>query len=93
MGYCIGIGNLWRFPYLVGKYGGGAFLVAYLLMLAGLAGPLFFFEMVLGQKFQRGPVGTFEKMSPAWTPVAYLSVWMIIFFLPYYQVRRRMKNE
>lgn len=86
MGYCIGIGNLWRFPYLCGRYGGGAFLVAYVAMLCMVAGPLFFYEAVLGQKFQKGPAETFRKMAPSWTGLAYVPVVMTIFYLPYYQL-------
>lgn len=85
MGYCIGIGNLWRFPYLCGKYGGGAFLFAYLVMLFAAAGPLFFYETVLGQKYQFGPAETFRKMAPSWVGLAYVPVAMVIFYLPYYQ--------
>ncbi|CAK0835844.1 unnamed protein product [Prorocentrum cordatum] len=86
MGYCIGVGNLWRFPYLCGKYGGGAFVIAYLIMLLAVAGPLFFYESVLGQKFQRGPAETFRKMAPRWVGVSYIPVVMTLFFLPYYQL-------
>merc|ERR1719401_2186874 len=86
MGYCIGVGNLWRFPYLCGRYGGGAFLVAYLFMLVFCAAPLFFYETILGQKFQRGPGETFRKMAPRWVGLAYVPVVMTIFYLPYYQL-------
>ena len=41
LGYAIGIGNVWRFPYLVGKYGGGAFVVAYLVCLFLVAMPMY----------------------------------------------------
>ena len=43
LGYAIGIGNLWRFPYLVGKWGGGAFIVAYLVCLFFVALPAYFY--------------------------------------------------
>lgn len=85
MGYCIGVGNLWRFPYLCGKYGGGAFIVAYLCTLFIGALPLFFYECVLGQKFQKGPAETFRKMAPKWVGLAYVPAAMTLFFLPYYQ--------
>jgi len=86
MGYCIGVGNLWRFPYLCGKHGGGAFLVAYVFMLVTVAGPLFFYECVLGQKFQKGPAGTFQKMAPQWVGLAYVPAAMTMCYLPYYQM-------
>eukprot|EP00927_Polykrikos_kofoidii_P038291 TRINITY_DN32633_c0_g1_i1.p1 TRINITY_DN32633_c0_g1~~TRINITY_DN32633_c0_g1_i1.p1 ORF type:complete len:663 (+),score=82.73 TRINITY_DN32633_c0_g1_i1:111-2099(+) len=86
MGYCIGVGNLWRFPYLCGKYGGGAFLVAYGFTWAVCAAPLFFYESVLGQKFQNGPVETFRKMAPRSVGLAYIPVVMVLFYLPYYML-------
>ena len=46
LGYAIGIGNIWRFPYLVGKYGGGAFIFAYLVCLFLVAMPMYQMEMV-----------------------------------------------
>ena len=45
LGYAIGIGNIWRFPYLVGKYGGGAFIFAYLVCLFLVAMPMYQIEM------------------------------------------------
>ena len=45
LGYAIGIGNIWRFPYLVGKYGGGAFIFAYLVCLFLVAMPMYQMEM------------------------------------------------
>ena len=45
LGYAIGIGNIWRFPYLVGKYGGGAFIFAYLVCLFFVAMPMYQIEM------------------------------------------------
>eukprot|EP00964_Phaeocystis_antarctica_P040776 scaffold23322_cov59-Phaeocystis_antarctica.AAC.2 len=53
LGYAIGIGNIWRFPYLVGKYGGGAFIFAYLVCLFLVAMPMYQMEMV--SPFPRSP--------------------------------------
>eukprot|EP00929_Paragymnodinium_shiwhaense_P049696 TRINITY_DN25047_c0_g1_i3.p1 TRINITY_DN25047_c0_g1~~TRINITY_DN25047_c0_g1_i3.p1 ORF type:complete len:522 (-),score=93.89 TRINITY_DN25047_c0_g1_i3:172-1737(-) len=56
------------------------------MMLCLCALPIFVCEGVLGQKFQRGPAETFKKMAPGWVGVAYVSVLMTIFYLPYYML-------
>ncbi|CAD7925440.1 unnamed protein product [Amoebophrya sp. A120] len=86
MGYAIGIGNLWRFPFLCGKHGGGAFVVVYLVCLCLCAFPLFFLELVIGQIYQTGPVQCFRALNKRFEGVAYIAAWMNVWILGYYQM-------
>jgi NSS family neurotransmitter:Na+ symporter len=59
----VGLGNIWRFPYLVGKYGGGVFLIPYIVLLLGVAVFAMIAEWVLGRHTRRDPLGAFQKIG------------------------------
>lgn len=63
VGSAIGLGNIWRFPYVVGKYGGGAFLIVYLGIVAAIGLPLMLSEFVIGREGKQDAIGSFKKLD------------------------------
>ncbi|XP_064112522.1 sodium- and chloride-dependent glycine transporter 2-like [Macrobrachium nipponense] len=64
LGFAVGYGNIWRFPYLCYKNGGATFLIPYITMLFCAGLPLFFMELAIGQYISLGPNILFQKMAP-----------------------------
>ena len=62
-GCAIGVGNVWKFPYMAGQYGGGAFVLVYLLCLILLGVPVMTMEFALGRASQKSPVKLYEKLA------------------------------
>lgn len=61
IGVAVGLGNLWRFPYMAGEFGGTAFVAFYLVVVAAIGVPGLMAEWTLGRHTRRGPVGAFER--------------------------------
>ncbi len=76
IGYAVGIGNLWRFPYLAGKYGGGIFLIFYLFIVFLIGIPLLAIEISLGKATRSEPVGAYKMLAPKsfWFLNGYINV-------------------
>ncbi|KAM6967496.1 LOW QUALITY PROTEIN: sodium-dependent neutral amino acid transporter B(0)AT3-like [Aplochiton taeniatus] len=64
IGFAVGLGNVWRFPYLCQVYGGGAFLIPYLIALVFEGLPLLHMELAIGQRLRMGSIGVWNSMSP-----------------------------
>jgi len=86
LGFAIGIGNLWRFPFLVGRYGGGAFVLAYLVCLFFVSMPAFMIEMVMGQYTRQSTINCFKKILPGATGLGYAQLVMCGVILVYYNI-------
>ena len=87
-GSAVGLGNIWRFPYITGRYGGGAFVLLYIILLVFIGYPVMNSELLLGRKTQRAAVGTFKALAPGtpWVIVGYMGVLAGFMILSYYSV-------
>lgn len=85
-GAAIGLGNLWKFPYLMGKNGGFFFLVAYLVFVVILGLPVMITEMAIGRYTQRDPVGAFRAIGKRTVGIGILAVLAAGLILSYYSV-------
>lgn len=63
-GCAIGLGNVWRFPYIVGQYGGAIFVLIYLLFLVVLGAPIMTMEFAVGRASQKSCIKAFETIKP-----------------------------
>jgi len=73
-GSAIGLGNIWKFPYIVGINGGAAFILIYLVCIALIGAPIMLSEFLIGRRAQKNAVGSFKKLAPN-TPW-FLTGWM-----------------
>ena len=87
-GSAVGLGNIWKYPYIAGENGGGAFTLIYLLCILIVGMPILIGEFVIGRKTQLSPVGAFEKLAPKsfWKWVGMLGVCSAFVILAFYGV-------
>tara|TARA_B100000029_G_scaffold115_1_gene157 strand:+ start:4312 stop:5664 length:1353 start_codon:yes stop_codon:yes gene_type:complete len=86
-GFAIGMGNIWRFPYIVGESGGGAFIIVYLILTAIIGVPLLTAEISLGRKAQLTPLEGMKKLSSPksfWNILGWVEVLTTIIILGFY---------
>ncbi len=88
-GSAVGLGNIWKFPYITGVYGGGAFVIVYLGCVLAVGLPLMIAELIVGRRARQNPVGAFQKLhrpgSP-WQLAGWLGVASGFLILSYYSV-------
>lgn len=88
-GSAVGLGNIWKFPYLAGENGGAAFILIYLFSVIVIGLPLIYAEIVIGRTTNRNPVGAFVSLSknhPFWRLLGFLGVIAGFAILSYYSV-------
>ena len=85
-GSAIGLGNLWRFPYLAAQNGGGLFLVVYLALLVTFGFTLLVTEVAIGRKTKHSPLMAYGKLHEKWKWIGVFAVIVPFLILPYYCV-------
>lgn len=83
-GSAVGLGNIWRFPYLAAKYGGGIFLLVYIILAATFGFSLMVAEITLGRKTGLSAIGAFKSLNKKYSFIGYLAAIVPIIILPYY---------
>ena len=87
-GSAVGLGNIWRFPYELGQYGGAAFLILYILFVVALGIPIMLSEFAIGRMGQTDAVGSFRKIAPGkpWWLVGVMGVVAAFLIMGFYSV-------
>ena len=85
-GSAVGLGNIWRFPYLAAKYGGGIFLLVYIILAVTFGFTLMIGEISLGRKTGLSAIGAFKKLDKRFGFIGYLAAIIPVIILPYYSV-------
>lgn len=85
-GSAIGLGNIWRFPYVTGENGGAAFLLIYIVLMLGIGVPVMLSEMIIGRKSQSNAIGSFKKLVPQsyWWLIGLMGVFASFIILAFY---------
>jgi len=92
IGFSVGLGNIWRFPFVTGQNGGSAFLFIYLACALGIGLPLLITELAIGRRGRGSPSGSIKAVakmsstSPRWSSVGVLAVFCVFMILTYYTV-------
>ncbi len=91
-GSAVGLGNIWRFPYMASNNGGGAFVLVYLLCIALVGLPILFGEVLIGRHGRLSPINSLRKVlkesdaSPAWVSIGWMGIVAGVLILGFYSV-------
>jgi len=91
-GSAVGLGNIWRFPYTAGEYGGGAFVLIYLLCVAVIGIPIMMAEIMIGRRGRQSPINTMRTLAlregkhPAWQLLGWMGIVTGLLILSFYSV-------
>lgn len=91
-GSAVGLGNIWKFPYITGENGGGAFVLVYLLCIACIGVPIMMAEIMIGRRGRQNPVNTMEKLSreegssSGWKLLGWMGIATGVMIFSYYSV-------
>ncbi len=83
-GSAVGLGNIWRFPYLAAKDGGGLFLVVYLVLALTFGFTLLSTEIAIGRKTKQSPLTAYSKIHKRWKPLGVIACIVPVIIMPYY---------
>ena len=85
-GSAVGLGNIWRFPYLAAKYGGGVFLLVYIALSITFGFSLMIAEIAIGRKTQMSAIGAFGRINKKFSFLGVMAALVPVIILPYYSV-------
>ena len=85
-GSAVGLGNIWRFPYLAAKYGGGIFLLVYVILAVTLGFSLMCAEIAIGRKTGKSAIGAFASLDKRFGFIGWMAAIVPVIILPYYSV-------
>uniref|UniRef100_A0A672KG67 Transporter n=1 Tax=Sinocyclocheilus grahami TaxID=75366 RepID=A0A672KG67_SINGR len=78
VGFCVGLGNVWRFPYLCQSHGGGAFMIPFLILLVFEGIPLLHLECAIGQRLRKPSIGVWRTINPYMLGIASMCVSFLV---------------
>lgn len=85
-GSAVGVGNIWRFPYLAAKDGGGLFLIVYLILVLTFGFTLLTSDIATGRKTGKSAIGAYTEMNPKWKFLGVLTFFVPVIIMTYYAV-------